>query len=228
MNMIATAVAPAGAGLKSRFLEGLAQPDRDLILAAATPRRFLSKSVVVNQGDPAERLFLLTKGWARFFFITHTGKKLLLQWLPPGDIFGGAAFLSRPSPYLVSTEIAKDSSVLVWDRTTIRGLAARYPKLLDNALLVASDYFSWHVASHVALTCHTARQRLAQVLMSLARSIGQEVSGGIELDVTNEELASAASVTPFTASRLFSGWRRSGIVTKSRGKILLHSPARLG
>jgi CRP/FNR family transcriptional regulator, nitrogen oxide reductase regulator len=213
--------------LQSSFLEGLAPTERDIVLSAATKRRFLVKSVVTNQGDPAERLFLLTKGRARFFFITQTGKKILLHWLPPGEVFGGAALLSRPSPYLVSTETLKDSSVLAWDRRTIRGLAMRYPRLLDNAMLIASDYFSWHLSSHVALTCHTARQRLAQVVASLARAIGHEVPGGIELDVTNEELANAANVTPFTASRIFSGWQRNGILTKSRGKVLLHSAKRL-
>jgi CRP/FNR family transcriptional regulator, nitrogen oxide reductase regulator len=94
---------------------------------------------------------------------------------------------------------------------------------LDNAILIAYDYFSWHLASHVALTCHTARQRLAQALASLAKTIGQHVAGGVELDVTNEEVANAANVTPFTASRLFSAWQRNGVLTKSRGKILLHS-----
>jgi CRP/FNR family transcriptional regulator, nitrogen oxide reductase regulator len=225
--MSAAGVAAISADCGSKFLEGLATPDRDVILAAATKRRFLVKSVVVNQGDPAERVFLLIKGRARFFFITQTGRKILLHWLPPGEVFGGAALLSRPSPYLVSTETLKDSSVLVWERTTIRALATRYPKLLDNALLIASDYFAWHLASHVALTCHTARQRLAQALVSLARAIGQEIPGGIELDVTNEEIANAANVTPFTASRIFSRWRRNGVVTKSRGKILLHSQDRL-
>jgi CRP-like cAMP-binding protein len=224
--MIAAGVA-AALDLRSTFLDGLATPDRNVVLAAATRRRFLVKSVVVHQGDPAERLFLLTKGRARFFFITQSGRKILLHWLPPGEVFGGAALLSRPSPYLVSTETLKDSSVLVWDRTTIRSLATRYPKLLDNALLIASDYFAWHLASHVALTCHTARQRLAQALVSLARGIGQDVPGGIELDVTNEEVANGANVTPFTASRLFSGWQRNRVLTKSRDKILLHSLERL-
>jgi CRP/FNR family transcriptional regulator, nitrogen oxide reductase regulator len=223
---MATGTAPA-LELRSPFLEGLAPSERDIVLSAATKRRFMVKSVVTNQGDPAERLFLLTKGRARFFFITQTGKKILLHWLPPGEVFGGATLLLRPSPYLVSTETLKDSSVLAWDRATIRGLAMRYPRLLDNAMLIASDYFSWHLSSHVALTCHTARQRLAQVLVSLARAIGHEVPGGIELDVTNEELANAANVTPFTASRLFSGWQRNGILTKSRGKVTLHSAKRL-
>ncbi len=115
--MIAAGAA-AALGLRPTFLEGLAPAERHVILAAATNRRFLTKSAVVHQGDPAERLFLLTKGRARFFFVTQTGRKILLHWLPPGEVFGGATLLSRPSAYLVSTETLKDSSALVWDRPT--------------------------------------------------------------------------------------------------------------
>jgi CRP-like cAMP-binding protein len=77
------------------------------------------------------------------------------------------------------------------------------------------------------LTCHSAQQRLAGVLDSLVGVIGQKVPAGVELDVTNEELANAANVTPFTASRLLSAWQRDGAVKKSRGKILLRQPTRL-
>jgi len=88
-------------GLKPRFLEGLARPDVESILAPASHRWLLANSVVVNQGDSADRLFLLTKGRARYFFITQEGRNLLLFWLRPGDIFGGAALLAKAPSYLV-------------------------------------------------------------------------------------------------------------------------------
>jgi CRP-like cAMP-binding protein len=89
------------------------------------------------------------------------------------------------------------------------------------------DYLSWYVGTHAALTSQTARERLAHVLLGYAPSIGQRVPGGIELDVTNEELADAANITPYTTSRLMSEWRRTGAIGKRRGKILLHSAKRL-
>jgi CRP/FNR family transcriptional regulator, nitrogen oxide reductase regulator len=214
-------------GLKSRLLEGLAPRELEIILGAATERRFLANSVITNQENPADHLFLLACGRARYFFVTPEGQKTLLLWLTAGEIIGGAAFLSGPAKYFLGTETVKDSSVLVWDRTTIRSLAAKYPRLLENALLMASDYLAWYLADHVALTCNTARQRLAHVLIRLAGVIGQKVPGGIEIDATNEELASAANITPFTASRLLSEWRRNRAVVKRRGKILLRSPERM-
>jgi len=75
--------------------------------------------------------------------------------------------------------------------------------------------------------CHTARQRLAHVLVSLASGIGRKGPNGIDLDITNEQLANTANVTLFTASRLMSEWQRSGAVTKTRGRVLLRHPEQL-
>jgi CRP-like cAMP-binding protein len=183
--------------------------------------------VITNQGDPADYLFLLTKGCARYFFITPDGRKVLLHWLGAGEIIGGAALLPRPSHYVVSTEMVTDSWVLVWRRKTIRDLAAKYPELMENALLVAFDYLTLFLAAHVALVSHSARERLAGVLVSLAEGFGQDVSGGVKLVITNEELANAANVTTFTASRLLSEWHRSGAVAKSRGGVILRAPHKL-
>jgi CRP-like cAMP-binding protein len=225
--MPATGIAAVPTGLKSRFFEGIAQRDLAVILAAASERRFLANSIITNQGNPAEHLYLLTSGRARYFFITEEGQKTLLLWLPQGEIIGGAAFLSKTTHYSLSCETVKDSAVLVWGRAALRGLISRYPRLLENALLMASDYLAWYLADHIALTCQTARQRLAQVLVRLAGVIGQKVPGGVEIDATNEELASAANITPFTASRLISEWQLNRAVAKRRGKIFLRSPERL-
>ena len=225
--MATSLITGLGAGLRSRFLEGLSPADLEVVLTVATQRRLLANSVVTNQGDSASHFFLLAKGRARFFYVTEGGRRILLHWLAPGQIFGGMALLPTPCPYLVSTEMVKDSLVLVWSRAIIQDLVARYPRLAVNALSTASEYLAFCVATNVALTCHNARERLAEVLVNLTRAIGQEVQGGVELDVTNEELANAANITPFTASRILSEWQRNGALVKSRGKLLLRSPRRL-
>jgi CRP-like cAMP-binding protein len=110
----------------------------------------------------------------------------------------------------------------------MRRLLARYPKLSDNALTIASNYVNCAIATQVSLSCHTARQRLAVVvLVNLASGIGHAVRGGTELAIRNEELAAAANITPFTASRIMSDWERSNLVRKNRGRVLVTSPERL-
>ncbi len=213
--------------LKPRFLEELTSDELRTVVAAADYRRYLANSVILNQQHPAKQVFLLLTGRARSSFTTQAGQKMILLWLPPGEVFGLAAILSKATEYLVSTETIRDSSVLAWDRDTIRSLAARFPRLWENALSIATDYLNGHLAVHVSQTYHSASQRLATVLVNLASGIGHRVDAGVELTIRNEELASAANVTTFTASRLLSEWQRNGMLIKTRGKIVLPFPERL-
>lgn len=213
--------------LRPPFLEGLGTAEMTSVLSAARQRRFLAKSVITNQGHPASHIFMILSGHARSFFLTEGGQKLHMYSIPAGELFGGMALVARASDYVLTTEAIRDSTTLVWDRPSIRSLTTQYPRLLDNALCIASDYLNVSIAAQVAITCHTARQRLAEVLVNLATGIGHRVPDGIELNMRNEDLASAASVTPFTVSRLMSDWHRLGLVVKRRGKVLVPSPERL-
>lgn len=212
---------------RARLFEGLTHPAVDSLLRAATEHHFNAKSVIHSQGDPAHRVWLIIEGAARHFYVTDSGRKVILLLLRTGDIFGGRALLSKPCTYLVGTETVKDSTVLMWEGNRIRDLCNRFPRIWENAVSIASDYFTWYLSTHMALITQEARERLAEVVLSLADGIGWKASNGVELDITNEELANTANVTLFTVSRVISEWRRSGVLNKARGKIVLSSPDRL-
>jgi len=209
------------------LFQGLDSKTVKLLLAAASPRRYSAPCVITHQGHPADYLMLLWKGRARYFYQAHNGRKMILMWITPGDIFGGAALVFQPSNYLVSTEAVSGSVVLAWDAPTIRDLARRFPKILENALTLALEHVTWYTAAYSSLTSRTARERLAHILVGLAPSIGRRTAGGIELDVTNEELAHSANITLFTVSRLLSDWQNAGAIRKRRGRLILRSPEKL-
>ena len=210
-----------------QLLEGLDPPDARAVLAAATPRRLPPYVNIYEQSQSASNVFLLSTGRARYFSMTPDGRKMLLHWLVPGDTLGLAAILQATAHYRVSAETVRESSVLVWSRQVMLSLMNEYPRLLHNALTVGVGYLDLYIAAHAALVSDTAKQRLAAVLVRLTDSIGHEVSDGVQLEVTNEELASAANITLFTASRILSKWQAEHALTKRRGRIILHSPKRL-
>jgi len=213
--------------IRSSFVEGLNPSEVRAVLTAAVTQRLPPYTLIYEQGGPASSLFLLSAGRARYFCITPDGRKTLLHWLLPGDVLGIGSILNAPAAYRVSAETIQDSSLLVWNRETMLGLVTRYPRLLHNTLSVSATYLDLYIAAHAALVSDTARQRLASVLAHLTDAIGREVSDGVELKVTNEELASAANITLFTASRILSEWQTERTLTKRRGRIVLHSPKRL-
>ncbi|HET9832517.1 MAG TPA: Crp/Fnr family transcriptional regulator [Vicinamibacterales bacterium] len=211
--------------LRPRFLDGLTNAELDALLSEGTHRNFAASSVIVQQDDPAERLFLLTSGRGRHFVITGDGQKILLHWLTAGQIFGGAAIVSSPSRYVASTEILSAGCALVWERKAIRALAIRIQRLLDNALSIAvTEHVAWLTAARVSLSSADVQSRLAHLLVSLACGIGKSSRDGVEIPVGNEELGSAAGATQFTVSRILSKWQRDGILRKGRGRIILRRP----
>jgi CRP-like cAMP-binding protein len=210
------------------LLRGLRPQDVDLILKSARQRRYPARTVMTHQGGRIDDIRALSQGRARYFYETPTGKKLILNWITPGQTFAGLAALSaEPHTYPASTETMRDSIVLSWDGPTIRSLAHQFPLILENAVVIATDrHIAWHLAAHVALCSETARERVGHVLLALAPLIGQRGPDGIELDVTNQELADSTNISPYTTSRLINEWQRTGALRKRRGKIFLGSPKR--
>jgi len=207
-----------------QLLEGIPVQDRTSILKVASWHDYSKNATETDQGRTADRLFLLIKGEARFFFLSPEGQKTYLIWLKPGDIFGGSALLIDPSAYLVNTEVAKGSRAFVWQRDVIRDLARRFPRLLENALLISSGYLTWYLATHLSLITDSASERLARVLMTIADGFGTKGADGVYLTITNEQLANTANVSIFTASRLLSEWQRKKLVLKRRNQIIVRSP----
>ena len=212
---------------RTDLLRGLTPPEVDLVLRSATRGNYRKKSVIYRQSDPNQKLMLLREGRARFFYETDNGRKLILRSILPGDVLGLGGLVPQITHYLVGVEAVQDCIVFAWARPDIRALARRMAQLLENALHISNNYLSWYIASHAALCSQTARERLAHILFVQSISHGRKVAGGTELEATNEELANAANITPYTTSRLMSEWEKRGLIHKRRGKITLCGPESL-
>lgn len=214
--------------VKSRFFEGLSPVQIQEVLSAARQRRVFAKQVITHPGDPATHFYMLSSGTARWFLSSAEGEKVVFQWLiRPGDQFAYAVLLPTRRAVLAGVEVLQSGSVIVWERERIRGLCTKYPQLWENVLSENFEWFVRLVTHDMSLTGHSAPHRLRQALADLSYGIGKHVARGVEIEVTNEDLALMAGVTMFTASRCLSEWARLGIIEKKRGRILLRSTDRL-
>jgi CRP-like cAMP-binding protein len=213
--------------LSSSFFPGIGEDDIQVIVAAAQSRTVLAKQRMLTAGEPATQLFLLQSGRAKYYRVTTAGTEILLHLLAPGDVFGLGTFLPRPPAYLGTAETISKCEVLVWGHATIRKLAATYPQLSENALRIVLQYLKEFAERHSGLVAETAEQRLMGALVKLGHRTGQILPAGVQVDVTNEQLAALADVSLFTASRVLSALERKGHVVKHRGKVVIHAPENL-
>jgi CRP-like cAMP-binding protein len=214
-------------GFRARFLEGLTASQIRAVLAAARQRTISPNQVVHHEGDEANHLFLLVTGLAAGYKATFAGRKLFLRWISPGDAFGLATLQTTPHRYAITVQAVREVSVLAWERVSALALVSQIPRLRENAYAVTRDYLVALGDLLVVRSSQTVQQRLARILLESARQIGHSGRDGIELVLTNEQLAEMADSSLFTVSRQLSEWQRQGILAKRRGKILLLAPKRL-
>jgi CRP-like cAMP-binding protein len=211
----------------ARLLTGLAAEETRAVLAAATKRRFKASEIIVRADEPATRLYYVKIGSINYYVTTSTGQQLLLRRLVPGNVFGVAAFLSEPIGYMGTAKTIHESEVLIWEHRAIQLLVKAYPRLAENALRAALRYAALFAERYIRLMSNTAQERVACALTALGSREGRALSSGVEVNIKNEDLASLADVSFYTASRLLKGWERQGAVEKSRGKVVIRCPEKL-
>ena len=172
-------------------------------------------------------MYIVKTGCVNLYVVTEKGHRILLRRLLPGDAFGIAAFLAEPTGYLGSATAVRDAEVLAWARRDVRQLARAHPRLAENALRVALHYIALYAQRHISLVSDTAQERLAHALSGLASRTGHTVPAGLEVEIKNEDLASLADVSFFTASRIMKKWAGAGAVEKRRGRVLIRCPEKL-
>jgi CRP-like cAMP-binding protein len=210
-----------------QLFSGLQENEIKAIKDAATRREFKTSRILVRSNEIANRLFLIERGLLDYYVANEAGQDILLRRLVAGDVFGQASFLSRPIGYLGTAKAVEHTYVLEWKDRVIRQLAKTYPQLVENALRTVLRYLALYARRHIRLVTNTAQERLACALSSLGSRTGHAVLGGVEVDIKNEDLASLADVSFFTASRILKGWDRNGVVKKSRGKVVIRAPEKL-
>lgn len=209
------------------LFEGLTKDEATSILRLGARRQFKASETIFEMETAARHLILICKGLVNFHIMTERGQRILLRCFVPGEVLGIAAFLSEPAGYLGTATPVNTVEVVAWEHRSVLHLANTYPRITKNAFGIALNYIAEYAQRHLSLFSDTAQQRLAYALTGFGSRAGHPQHNGVEIRITNEDLASLADVSPFTASRQLREWQRKGAVAKSRGKVLIRCPEKL-
>jgi CRP-like cAMP-binding protein len=213
--------------LAPTLLAGLSKDECAAVMAGSRLRQEAERTVLCRQDEPADCLFIVRTGRVRFARATVQGRDVLLRMIGPGECFGLASLVPGTVNYMATAVVRDHACIDVWDSDVIRAAAARYPRLSENALRIALEYLEDFGDRHVSLLSRTAEQRVARVLTHLGATSGRVLPGGVELEITNHDLAALSDVGMFTVSRQMKRWEREGHLLKLRERVILRHPEAL-
>jgi CRP/FNR family cyclic AMP-dependent transcriptional regulator len=200
--------------LKDRDIKALAQ---DLTEVSYGKGQYIFK-----EGDPAECFHVIKSGSVKCVKSSAGGKEAILKVLTPGDLFccEAAVFDGGTHPGCALTmgpvtlmRIRKEAYFKLLKKHP--DAALEVIKYLGNRLTEAQE-----TAKTFAL--ERADQRLASLLVKLAKRVGRDIPGGLVLDIqlSRQDLADMTGLAVETTIRILSKLTRKGLLGK-RGRRLI-------
>ncbi len=211
---------------RSRLFRTLSSPALQQITALATRRTFKEGSIVFSQGDPGDALYGVVSGRVRISASGQDGREMFLNIMEPGDTFGEIALLDG-APRTATASATANSELFLIQRAPFLALLQREPKVMFHLLQLLCERIRWTsgLAEDSALLSSPAR--LARRLLSLARLDGRSTPQGMQLRLSQEEIARFLGLSRQMVNHYLQQWKGEGWIAIGRGRVTLLDESQL-
>jgi CRP/FNR family cyclic AMP-dependent transcriptional regulator len=196
-------------------------PEIAAMLEHAVHRRFVSKSVIVHEGEKSDALYYVVTGSVTVWVQDADGEELILAYIGPGEFFGELSLFGAGVTRSASVRARGECELAVVTYERFKSLIERSPGLLLP------------LAGQLAQRLHAANRKLgnlafvdvagrvARALLDLAAD-SQAIThpDGTLVRITREELGRLVNCSRQTASEVLSGLERQGLV-EVQGKSIV-------
>jgi CRP-like cAMP-binding protein len=204
----------------SPLFAGLSPSEIVALASAGFISRVYRREFLYNEGEPVSHIFMVASGRMKTTLLRENGAEMILRFSGPGDIVGEFGDTSD-KVYGSSAQAMEVSDLLIWKTDVFGTLLERFPLLRRNQVAILSHRLREMDCRFCEISSDPVATRLANTLARLSRHIGRPVSEGIEIALSQLELAQLIGATPSTISRLLSDWERQGFVRGRREALLL-------
>ncbi|WP_193336931.1 Crp/Fnr family transcriptional regulator [Devosia beringensis] len=206
----------------------LSDADLDRLLARATLRRVAMNEAVFEQGQMADRFFLLLHGRLKVTQVTADGQQIIVRMVHPGDIFGIAKALQRDD-YPGTPTASAESLVLCWPTEVWGQFIEQNPHLAVNAMQTIGQRLQEAHTRMREMATEDVERRVAHAVLRLIEQAGKAEGDGIRIDfqISRQDIAEMTGTTLHTVSRILSAWEGKGLVEGGRQKLLVRDAAGL-
>ncbi len=206
---------------QSELLRGLPAESHRILREACPTWRFDPDEAIFQKGDPGEALYLVLSGKVRIFRESLEGRRKILAYLHPGEVFGEMSLVEE-RPRSASAVAETPTEVLVLFRDTYLNLLRRFPLLGHNLARIIAGRLREMNDEILFLTFEEARSKVAFALLKLYRHRhGEPRDGGWYIPIVHQEIANLAGTSRETATRVVHELRDRGIVASVPGGLLL-------
>lgn len=196
------------------------------LAASARLQRYAAGQVIYLEGEPAEAVYLLQRGWVKATRMSRSGREQAMLFLQAGEVFGDVAvFLQSPYPGTVTALEAVEVWVLPGD--DFLKLVTRHASLALAVIRRLSERVLHYIRLVEDLSLRSVEQRLANTLLQHAEVQAGQLVVPRRHWATFDEMAVRLGTVRDVLSRALKTLETEGYLRVEKHSIVLLDPAGL-
>lgn len=204
----------------------LQEQEKDLINRSIDVEKYDKNELLYKLGTTPLYVMYILEGRVKIFRYTDDGRPKIIRIFRDHQFFSYRSFFAEEE-YTTNCLAMEDTKVVKFPTNVISRLVDSNPvvrkyffKMLAQGLGMSDDRI-------VSLSQKHLRGRLAETLMFLSRSFGNDIDGWIHGKITRSDIANLANMTTSNAIRTLTAFREEGIIDTDGKKIRIREPEKL-
>ena len=201
----------------SLFLSSLPDESVNQVLLHTTEQKFAQGETIFLQGDPANTIYIVIKGWVKLYRMAPNGAEAVVGVFTCGHSFGEALALQK-QVYPVAAEAVTNSRILCLPTSFLTNMINNNPDVAVSILAATFHHLHSMVFQLEQLKAFSGAQRVAEFLVELC-----PVSEGactITLPYDKTLIAGRLGMKPESLSRAFAKLRRHGVTIRQNSAAI--------
>lgn len=182
-------------------------------LSSASVREVRPRRDLIREGDSPRSVFVVLEGWACRYKTLPDGRRQIVAFLIPGDMFDLNMYILKEMDHSVAAITALKVAEL--DRDQVEALLREHPRVTQalwwNGLAEASVQREWTLN----LGQRTAIERVSHLLCELfmkLQVVGLTNGNSCDFPLTQVDLADATGLTAVHVNRTLQELRKQGLI----------------
>ncbi|MBV1787536.1 Crp/Fnr family transcriptional regulator [Marinobacterium sp. D7] len=208
------------------LLSALSERQFSELMASARLIDLEPRQSLFQQGEAAERVFIVLAGRIKFFRISASGREIVISVLGRNDPVAEAAMFMSEQHYPANASAIEGSCLLAFNAQVYQRLLRQSVDSCFGVMAAMASRLQRSMAEIETLTQQDAAHRVARFILDLVDK-GESGQVVVELPVSKQLIAARLAMQPETFSRVIAALKHKGLLQVNGGRLTIPSVAGL-
>ncbi|MDH5445637.1 MAG: Crp/Fnr family transcriptional regulator [Gammaproteobacteria bacterium] len=185
--------------------------DSDILTQHSTTRTYPANSILINEGDDTDSLYVVLQGEVKVYASDENGKEVILNILGPGEYFGELALVDN-EPRSASVKTIQPTKVMIIAKAEFKKVLADNPDMAFNMIQSLAKQVRDLTNNVKSLALMDVYGRVAHTLLDLASEM-EDGKMVVNQKLTHQDIADMVGASREMVSRILKDLVNGGYIS---------------